>query len=514
YMQGRVVPLLEPDGAVREWVGVCIDDDERRRSDEERRRREREFATLAEGAPDVIGRLDRSHRLRYVNPAVSSLVDVEPAQCIGKNVLELGAEEAAARVWKQELDAVFETGKPRTFELETHRPTGEKVFVHARVVPEPSTDGQVHGVIAVLRDLTELKRNEEALRESESFLKLAQQSAGMGVWDFDLVTGASRWSVETYRLYGRDPSLPSPTPHERLSLIHPDDRLQLEQALAPVLAGVEESWRVQFRVMHPERGERWLLEVGQRRGQKGAGITLDVTDQTLAEARLRQSAKMEAVGRLAGGLAHDFNNQLQVIRGFANVVARDRGLAPRSREQLAEIGNAVDRMGSLTVQLLAFSRQQVLRPESVDLDAAIAEDEPMLARLIGSQVRLRLELGEGSKWVRVDRGQLLQVLMNLTINARDAMPSGGEIIIRTRLRHVVNGELDTLVDSPVPSGRYVELSVRDTGEGIAPGLLTHIFEPFFTTKEVGRGTGLGLATVHGIVTQSRGHVWVQSAPDQ
>ncbi len=512
WMDGRAVPVFERDGSVREWVGVCVDVDERKRADELLRRREREYVTLAEGAPDVIARVDRDLRVRYVNRAITPLAKIAPADWVGKTVDELGGGESLTRLWKDELRAVIERSRPRTFEYEVPTEEGDTAFLQARLVPELDDAGRVDGVIMVIRDLTELRRKEEALRESESFVELAQKSAHMGVWGIDLDKRTARWSPELFRLYGRDPALPAPNHEEWLSMIHPDDRAAIAQTTQRIMDGEEEQWRLQFRVRHPERGERWLVEVGQRSGRTGAGITLDLTDQKHAEERLRQSAKMEAIGRLAGGLAHDFNNQLQVIRGFASVVARDPGLATRSKEQLREIGKAVDRMGSLTSQLLAFSRQQVLRPESVDLDRAITEDEPMLARLLGSPIRMRVELGLGAKWVKVDRSQLLQVLMNLTINARDAMPRGGEIVIRTALLRVSNGELDDVAAESIAPGTYVELSVDDTGEGIEPELLAHVFEPFFTTKEVGRGTGLGLATVHGIVTQSRGHVWVTSPP--
>ena len=228
--------------------------------------------------------------------------------------------------------------------------------------------------------------------------------------------------------------------------------------------------------------------------------------------RLRQAAKLEAIGRLAGGLAHDFNNQLQALRGFAGFAARDPGIGPQARLDLAEVRKASDRMADLVRQLLAFSRQQILRPETLDLDAAVAESRRLLQRLIGRDVVFRVERGAGAKWVRADRTQLQQVLMNLSINARDAMPEGGRLEVRTALRTV--GALETLPGGvgPLPAGDYVELSLADTGVGIPAEHLARIFEPFFTTKGLGHGTGLGLATVHGIVAQSGGCIWVESAP--
>jgi signal transduction histidine kinase/CheY-like chemotaxis protein len=239
-------------------------------------------------------------------------------------------------------------------------------------------------------------------------------------------------------------------------------------------------------------------------------VTHDVTARYHAEERLRQSAKMEAIGQLAGGLAHDFNNQLHALSGLIDFVAMDEGLSEASRTDLAEIQNTTERMASLTRQLLAFSRQQVLIPETVDLNAAVTETKPMLQRLVGSNLEMHLELAADPTWVKVDRSQLLQVLMNLVINARDAMPRGGQLIIRTG-RHEVRGrELDSVARGPVLPGSYARLTVEDAGTGIPAADLSRIFEAFFTTKPVGEGTGLGLATVDGILSQSKGHIWAES----
>ena len=220
------------------------------------------------------------------------------------------------------------------------------------------------------------------------------------------------------------------------------------------------------------------------------------------EERIRQAAKMEAIGRLAGGVAHDFNNQLSAVMGFASFAARDPGIGVRARHDLEEVLKATERMAGVTRQLLAFSRQQVLQPETLQLNAAVLDGCSLLQRLIGSHIEMSLDLAADSTWVRVDRAQLLQVLMNLSINARDAMPNGGRLRIRT-------GRLEDPAH-----GTSVLLVVSDTGAGIHPEHLPHIFEPFFTTKEPGQGTGLGLATVHGIVSQLRGQIRVQSRPGE
>lgn len=241
-----------------------------------------------------------------------------------------------------------------------------------------------------------------------------------------------------------------------------------------------------------------------------ASIKRDITDAKKNEVTQRQAAKLEAIGRLAGGLAHDFNNHLHALSGFAHFIGRDPKLSPSSRQDLLQIQKVTERMASLTHQLLAFARQQVLSLEVMDLSAVVADAQPMLQRLIGSNYDLRLEQAPGPRWVRVDRSQLVQVLMNLVINARDAMPIGGRVQVRSETLEVGPGQARDRTGSPVEAGAYAVLKVTDAGTGIAPVDIPRVFEPFYTTKEIGQGTGLGLATVEGIVSQCGGHILIDS----
>jgi two-component system cell cycle sensor histidine kinase/response regulator CckA len=242
------------------------------------------------------------------------------------------------------------------------------------------------------------------------------------------------------------------------------------------------------------------------------GISTDVTDRKRLEARLRQGQKMEAVGQLAGGLAHDFNNLLTVILGYANLLAKQLAAQPAPLAQVEQLRKAGEQGAALTRQLLAFSRQQALQPSAVDLDAVVADFETMLRRLIGEDVELATALRSRGSLVLADRGQLEQVVLNLAINARDAMPAGGRLVVET-----ADADLDAAYAESHPGvrpGPHVLLAVSDTGQGIDAATRSRIFEPFFTTKPPGQGTGLGLATVHGIVHQSGGHVDVYSEPGQ
>ena len=274
-------------------------------------------------------------------------------------------------------------------------------------------------------------------------------------------------------------------------------------------------YEVEFRALWPDGSARW--NAGQARMVRDSdgtpmrllGIGTDISERKSLEAQFRQAQKMEAVGLLAGGVAHDFNNLLTAILGYSTFVIDTFGPQDRRRADMEEVLKAGQRAAVLTRQLLAFSRKQVLQPTSVDLNALVMGIRQMLARLIGETVDLVPILAPDLGAVRADAGQLEQVLMNLVLNARDAMPSGGRLAVET-----ANVELDEsfMQDVTIHPGSYVLLAVSDNGIGMNEATKQRLFEPFFTTKEHGKGTGLGLATVYGIVKQSGGYIWVYSEP--
>jgi PAS domain S-box-containing protein len=258
-----------------------------------------------------------------------------------------------------------------------------------------------------------------------------------------------------------------------------------------------------------------LVPLDTSAGRLVFATIVDITARTSLEAQLRQAQKMESVGRLAGGIAHDFNNMLFAIRSYTDILAEDIDATPPPdpaslRSTIAGIDKAAEQAQQLTAQLLAFSRQQLVQPADVEIRRAVTAIEPMLRRLIGEDIRLKLALDPAAAWVRIDPTQFDQALVNLVVNARDAMPDGGTLQIET---HGVRVRPDhPAPDADIPQGDYVEIAVGDTGIGMDADTLQRVFEPFFTTKPVGQGTGLGLALVYGVVTQASGHVTVDSEP--
>jgi len=376
-------------------------------------------------------------------------------------------------------------------------------------------NGRAVALVGVAQDITERKEAEEALRRREQqFVSLAENLPDLiARYDRELrhvyvnraITELTGKSAE-YFLDRRVTESEGP----------PELMARWGEAVAGVFFGGATA-ELEFEFPGPGGIHHYNARLVPERDGDGTvasviSIARDVTTHRQNEERLRQAAKMEAIGRLAGGIAHDFNNQLHGVSGFATFVSRDPGLGARTRQDLEEIQKATERMAGLTRQLLAFSRQQLLTLETLDLNAAVADGRSLLHRLIGTNVEMVLELLPDPLWVRADRSQLLQVLMNLAINARDAMPNGGRLTLHTGMREVTAGDPVAAAAGTIEPGSYAVLTVTDAGVGIPAADLPHIFEPFFTTKEVGQGTGLGLATVHGIVSQSQGHIWVESAP--
>lgn len=369
-----------------------------------------------------------------------------------------------------------------------------------------------------LRDAEERHRRRAAegeLSETRERMRFALEASSVGTWEVDLVRGTQVWSSVEERLHGLRAGQFGGTLDALMNLIHPSDRERVRNESAQLFRARADT-RIEYRVIWADGSVHWISSIGhafhdgEGRPVRAAGISLEITHQKELQEQLFQAQKMESIGNLAGGIAHDFNNMLTVISGCCQLLDEHEGLDPNMRRDLQEIRNAVDRGAALTRQLLASSRKQVLAPQIVNLNDIVGNVGTMLQRLIEENIHLENRLASDLAQVHVDRGQMEQVLVNLAVNARDAMPEGGTLTIETANVRLDEEYADAHMD--VRAGPHVRLSVSDTGTGMSPDVREHIFEPFFTTKAKGQGTGLGLATVYGIVKQSGGHIFVYSEP--
>jgi len=446
------------------------------------------------------------------------------------------------RLGKGLTDYVLRTGLPLLVTAETQRELEERGDVEQMGAPSIdwigvplATGDRVIGVLAAQSYSPEVKlgeREKDILRFVSTQIAMAiersraeaeiRASAGQlkAIIDTSLDavitmdgTGAIRsWSPQAERVFGW--AAPEAIGRKlSATIVPPSYREAHERGLAHLLAtgeGPVLNRRLELTGMHRD-GREIPVELAITRVEQAGGwlfsaFVRDISDRKLLETQLRQAQKMEAVGRLAGGIAHDFNNVLTAIFGYTELVLEELPAGSSARQDLEEIRKAAQRASALTRQLLAFSRQQVLEPVVLRLNDLVEEVDKMLRRLVGENVQLRLSLARDLGNVRADPGQLQQVLMNLIVNARDAMPTGGKLLIETANANLTEQYAE--LHQPVTPGRYVMLAVSDTGIGMDADTKTRIFEPFFTTKEKGKGTGLGLSTVYGIVKQSAGYIWV------
>jgi PAS domain S-box-containing protein len=502
----------------RLYDAARVEVDERRQAEEALREANTTMSAIIESSPIAIFSLDRNAIVRSWNPASERIYGFSEAEAIGGPPPYLAPEEAR-RVG--EYNGRVLDGETVTFEATRTRKDGSPVHVAVSGAPLRGADGSVHGILAMSVDVSERAFAEEALRKSqELYRKVVETSTDLVVL-IELDGTIAYVSPSSREILGAEPETLVGTAYA--DSIHPDDFGATIEALRIVHSGGRVSPTV-ARVRHADG--TWVLMEGVPApvlGEDGEpelvlAVVRDVTErERQAEERaglqeqLRQAQKMEAIGRLAGGIAHDFNNLVTAITGYGELALAQLPEEGPVRRHVEEMRRAGERAAELTRQLLAFSRKQVLQPKVLDLNDGVRGMEDMLRRVLGEQVDLSTRLDPALGQTKADPGQIEQVLLNLAINARDAMPRGGQLTIET-----ANAELDeAFVAAHVGAiaGDYVMLAVRDTGTGMDRETLERVFEPFFTTKPLGEGTGLGLATVYGIVKQTGGSVWAYSEVD-
>lgn len=474
--------------------------------------REELFQLISENAADMIAVVDlEGHRL-FNSMSYQKVLGYSPA--------ELAASSAYAQIHPDDRERVIKsaeiarlTGVGKTLDYRFQHKNGTWLVLESTSSVIRNEKGLPEKLVLVNRDVTRRKETEEALRRSEADFRSVVEYAPHGIYRANLQGRLVQVNPSLQKMLGYETAqelidkdlatdiFRSPSEYKRLTdlLVRKTEIKDVETEWKKK-PGTPITVRCSGRRVDHEDGTPAYVQV----------FVEDVTEKRTLEGQLRMAQKMEAIGRLSGGIAHDFNNLLGVIIGYAGVLKKTLGESDERCEYALEVEKAGKRAASLTKQLLAFSRQQVLTPEVLDLNALAADLQRMLPRLLGEDVEISVELTPHLRAVKADRTQIEQVILNLAINARDAMPSGGRLRIAT-----ANADLNEAYtwDHPgAKAGTYVCLSVTDTGTGMDPGTLAHIFEPFFTTKEPGKGTGLGLSTVYGIVKQSDGYIWVESSP--
>jgi len=483
-------------------------------AEESLRQSERRFQALIEHSADSIALIDKDNRILYLSPAVTAVEGYAPDELIGRNGLEHTHPDDLPLVAAVVERLVAEPGRPIPVLWRRRHKSGHWLWLEGTAT-NLLDDPAVRAIVTNYRDITEQKRADETLRASERLWRRAEGMAGLGHFHFDLRSGRVTGSAGLARIYGMDyETLQTTTREDFGKLVHPDDLPAIGAWRDALLKGGPGEHT--HRVVRPDGSVREVeLHAEVETDPQGAniglfGVVQDVTDRKAAEHQLLHAQKMEAVGQLAGGIAHDFNNLLGVVLGYAELALRELGPGHASRCRVEAIVKAAERAASLTRQILTFSRKQRVEARLCDVGRIAAGMETMLRRLIGEDVALLVVPGTEPTPVHADPGQLEQVIMNLVVNARDAMPEGGRLVIET-----ANAELDESylrVHPEARAGPHVMLAVSDTGQGMTAQTQSHIFEPFFTTKAPGQGTGLGLAVVFGVVKQSGGSLSVYSEP--
>ena len=499
----RLVP------AVRRAVQGAQERTKAKRAEAELIHRERYFRALTENSLDVVTILTRDGLFHYNSPSIKRTLGYEPEELVGRDAFQLVHPDDLPGV-KGAFERALQDPQLRiTIEFRCLRQDGSWCYLDA-AGQNHLDDPKIGGVVVNSRDVTRRKQAEARLRVQSAALEAAANAivitdrSGKVIWANPAFTRLTGYSSD--EVVGQNPRFLKSGHH---------DQTFYRDLWDTILAG--RVWRAEM-VNRRKDGTHYTEEatitpVGDEQGEitHFVAVKQDVTERRQLESRLRQAQKMEAIGQLAGGVAHDFSNLLLVMRGNAELLLLDSDNYPeQTKDSLKQITAAAERAANLTRQLLAFSRKQVMQSQPLALGDVIANLTKMLKRLIGEHIDLQCHYGSHVPLVQADVGMLEQVLVNLVINARDAMPRGGQLDVATE--RVMLDRAAAEANPEARAGEFVCLTVRDTGIGITDDQLPHIFEPFYTTKEPGKGTGLGLATVYGIVQQHRGWIEVSSAP--
>ncbi|MEO6446463.1 MAG: PAS domain S-box protein [Gemmatimonadaceae bacterium] len=511
WSQLNVSLVLNPDGTAHHFIAAIQDITQRVAAMQELEQQRRRSAAIIESAMDGIITVDAQARIVVFNPAAEAIFGCPVAEALGE---PLDRFIPAQRIMDTGGSGQDGTDAPSAgaFGSRSGRRASGKEFPIEASIFRVEVDGQLLSTVTV-RDVTSRHEAELALRDSEERFRQLAENIREVFWMREVDTDRLLYVSPGFeRFWGISCDVLLASPGLWLDAIHPDDRRRVEQAIAAARGGAE--YDEEYRIHRPDGTMRWVHDRAfPIRNAEGdvyriVGTADDVTTRKLYEEQFRQAQKMDAIGQLAGGVAHDFNNILAAVLMQAGMARSTPFIPPEVAESLQDIEDSAQRAANLTRQLLLFSRKQVMQARRVDVNDVVTSLTRMLRRVLPENVRLQLGIHPRPLAVEADPGMLDQVLMNLAVNARDAMPDGGRLVIETS-EQVLTDDRSGRVPGAVP-GRFACLRVRDAGMGIPQEVQRHIFEPFFTTKEQGKGTCLGLATVYGIVQQHRGTIFVTS----
>mgnify|MGYP005841832243 CR=1 FL=1 len=508
------VPLLDEARNVLGAMALLVDVTARRRAEAAVRASEEQYRALAENAPEIIARFDRQLRHTYINDYGARVYGIPREQVIGKTRAELGMPAAKVAFWKENLEAVFQTGEARTVGFEFDSPNFGHQYLSAIYVPEFDASRNVVSVLAITRDVTALRKTERALRESERWLRELADSMPQLVWvtqpDGSHIYFNRRW-------YEKLGVTENESMGERWAdLLHPEDRARtLETWHRSLQTG--EPYEIEYRFRVATGEYRWFLaRAAPARDENGQiarwfGTCTDIEDSKRNEQRARDVQKLESIGLLAGGIAHDFNNLLTGVLGNASLLMEH--VAPEHRPRVEDIMSTAERAAFLTRQLLAYAGKGTVVLEDLDVSQAVRDMTGLLQISMPKTVDLRLDLKDRLPSIAMDPGQLQQIVLNLVINAAEAVGEdrSGSVTVSTGVREIAAPFTDEL-GTEAPPGSYVYIDVSDTGQGMDEATRARMFDPFFSTKFTGRG--LGLAAVSGIVRSSKGAITVVTAPGE
>lgn len=511
YVDAHMMPILDEERNTTHYAAIQYDITQKLRMEDKARETEQRLKHFIEHSTNLFYVHTHDHRLTYLSPQTRNILHCEPEEAL-RNWKDFLTDHPANVRGIESTQKAIDTGERQPpYELELRTKSGTTVWVEVHESPVVE-GGKTVAIVGSLADISARKVAEEALQLSErKYRELFEESRDVVFMStpsgrfldinragVDLLGYANKEEVLALDIGGQVYA----DPEERQRLLRLLDEQDFVRDFKSTL----------------RRRDGTLIRVLETttavRDASGAvkfyrGILRDITEQERLEGELRQSQKMEAIGRLAGGIAHDFNNLLTAILGYGRLLEKDI-LNPSLSEHVQEVIKAAEGAASLTRQLLAFSRKQIMSMEVLDLNEVVRGIHKMLRRLIGEDIRLDKELSTEPTWVEADRGQIEQVILNLVINAQDAVSTGGRILVQTRLE----SQPPEGVKPSSTNGPWVVLSVQDTGVGMDAETLSHIFEPFFTTKKEGKGTGLGLSTVYGVIKQSEGEIRVTSSPNE